>query len=302
MIFPEGAHQVDLFINSGKLVDFSVPQKTRSKRQINFLNSQAVCSPVISEKEDLSSVEKRLLLKPPRRALLPSFSDFKQRFDRPVISQTLGLVTFIIAFIGISLTIGPVFAAEISYRLRQIRRETTRIVNQEPPKPKRIFVSDLLGEVEFEKIPLPVDTDFGIVIPKLGLNIKVVPNVSLNNPKEYLSALKQGVAHAAGTAFPDKDGVALIFGHSALAPVDIIRFNAVFYQIKDLEVGDEINLFYSGRRYLYKVTEKKVVAPIDTEFLSKPPAGRTLVLQTCWPPGTTKERLLVFARPIDVGL
>jgi LPXTG-site transpeptidase (sortase) family protein len=290
MIFPAGIHQVDLFVN------FQAPSGDQNKNKGE--------RPVLIEsfKSESGQAESEVTLsilsffKFP--SLVPSFVDFKKRFDKPIFSQILGLIIFLASFIGVSLTIGPIVAAEVSYRISQFKKETARVVKHEPPKPKKVYVTDFVDKVTFENIPAPVDPNFGIVIPKIGVNVKVVPNVSTSREKEYLRALQKGVAHAAGSALPNEEGIVFLFGHSALHPWDIIRFNAVFYQIKDLEVGDEVNVFYNSHRYYYKVTEKRIVNPYQTEFLSNPLPGRTLVLQTCWPLGTTKQRLLVFARPV----
>jgi sortase (surface protein transpeptidase) len=38
-----------------------------------------------------------------------------------------------------------------------------------------------------------------------------------------------------------------------------------------------------------------VTNPDDVSFLNQPYDQETIVMQTCWPPGTTSQRLLVFA-------
>lgn len=292
MIFPDGTHQIVLF--SGQDTPIAFPRKI----EINFLSPKSelvfpgdfVSQEIKSPKIDFSL--------PGKLSFLPKFVDFKQRFDRPIYSQILGLIIFLASFIGISLTIGPMVAAEAAYQINRIKREVVRIVKHQPVKPKRVYVTDSFASLQFEDVPKPIDPNFSVVIPKIGLNVKVTPNVNTSREKDYLPVLKSSVAHAAGTALPNEEGVGLVFGHSALTPKDIIRYNAVFYQIKDLEVGDEVNVFYDSRRYFYKVTEKRIVNPAQTEFLDDHSPGRTLVLQTCWPLGTTKQRLLVFARPV----
>lgn len=243
---------------------------------------------------------REVVLYPARIQDLPSFSQVKAKYDRPALSQFFGLLIFVASLVGLFLFAGPTVGKEVSFRLSQLKKETIRIVQRKPPVEKKIKFADLLGKVEFESIPAPIDAGFGIVIPKIGVNSRIVPNVDPNTPKEFAKALKRGVAHAAGSALPGQEGTVFIFGHSTDYTWNVSRYNAVFYQIKDLEVGDEINLFYNGRRYFYKVTEKRVVAANDTSFLSNQTGSKQLVLQTCWPPGTIKERLLVFARPISL--
>jgi len=231
---------------------------------------------------------------------LPSFSEFKAKVDRPAISRFFGLILFIISLTALYLFIGPIVLSEIAFRIRETKKEAVRIVQNQPAPEHKIKFADLLGEVEFETIPAPVDADFGIVIPKINVNSRVVPNIDADSPQEFTQALKVGVAHAAGTAFPDQNGTTFIFGHSTNYAWNVSRYNAIFYQIKDLKIGDEINLFYKGRRFYYKVTDQKVVGAKDTSFLNDHSVSKQLVLQTCWPPGTTKERLLVFAKPLDL--
>ena len=52
------------------------------------------------------------------------------------------------------------------------------------------------------EILTPVDPNFSIVIPKIGANAKVQPNIDASDQKIYLDALNKGVAHTLGTAFP----------------------------------------------------------------------------------------------------
>jgi len=43
------------------------------------------------------------------------------------------------------------------------------------------------------------------------------------------------------------------------------------------------------------VIGKEIVDPTRVEFLTRKSNREFLTLQTCWPPGTTLKRLLVFA-------
>lgn len=146
----------------------------------------------------------------------------------------------------------------------------------------------------------PVDTQFGIVIPKINVNAKIFPEVDSTNPNEYLPILKKGVAHLKGSAYPGEDGNVFLFAHSTDAFWNVGQYNAVFFLIGKLEKGDEIDIYYQGKLYKYNVLEKKVVAPeILEEYVRKHTSGKTLTLQTCYPPGTTLKRLIVIAKEID---
>jgi len=145
------------------------------------------------------------------------------------------------------------------------------------------------------EILVPVDPDFSIVIPKIAANAKVLANVDPTDEKKYLKALQKGVAHAEGTVFPGEGGHIFLFAHSTDYFWNVGVYNAVFYLLGKLEKGDEINLFYKGQRYVYKVIGKEIVDPKQVAYLTRKSNKEFLTLQTCWPPGTTFKRLLVFA-------
>jgi sortase A len=107
--------------------------------------------------------------------------------------------------------------------------------------------------------------------------------------------LKKGVAHARGSVFPGEEGNTYIFAHSTDAFYNVGVYNAVFYLLGKLKPGDEIDVFYKGKLYIYKVYEVKVVEASELKYLGKQKEKSTLTLQTCYPPGTTLKRLIVLA-------
>lgn len=215
--------------------------------------------------------------------------------------KVLGLLLLLVSFAGISLNFGPLLAKESRFRVGQAQKEAERIVENKPKQESAIKFADLLGQAKFEDIPVPEDTQFSVVIPKINVNENVIANVDPEKPNEFKKILKNGVAHALGSAYPGQGGTIYLFAHSALYQWDIKNYNAVFYQLKDLEIGDEVNVFYNDRRYFYKVFESKIVKPSEVGFLLGN-QGERLVLQTCWPLGSTKERLVVITMPVGVSL
>ncbi|MFA9288771.1 MAG: sortase [Weeksellaceae bacterium] len=148
------------------------------------------------------------------------------------------------------------------------------------------------------EVLVPIDPDFSIVIPKIAANAQVLPNVNVADENIYLEALRKGVAHAEGTAFPGEGGHIFLFAHSTDYIWNVGTYNAVFYLLYKLEEGDEVNVFYKGQRHRYKVTGKQVVNPDEVEYLTRKTPTEVLTMQTCWPPGTTLQRMLIFAEPI----
>jgi len=172
---------------------------------------------------------------------------------------------------GLLLTIFfPVLTQEVTYQLRS--------------------VSPTLPQLT------PVDTQFGIVIPKIGANAKIIANVDPYNSREYQTQLTRGVAHAQGTAFPGQVGNVFLFAHSSDNWYTANRYNSVFYLIHQLEKGDAIDLYYQDRKYSYHVVDKKTVDPQSVAYLQNSTSQKQVTLMTCWPPGTTLKRLLVIAQ------
>ena len=142
----------------------------------------------------------------------------------------------------------------------------------------------------------PVSTEYGIVIEKINANAKVIANIDPSSEKQYTDALSIGVAEAKGSTKPGQNGNLFIFSHSAEGPFNISRFNAVFYLLKELEKGDKIVIFNEGKRYDYVVFDKTITNPKDVSFFTNRYDKPVLTLQTCDPPGTLNNRLIVRAQ------
>jgi len=205
------------------------------------------------------------------------------------VLRTVGNFLLLSAIAGVVLTFAPVIAAEVVYRYDNLVGRKYVVAGDQTT------FSGLLG-IE-QPLPIsPLDQDFDVIIPKIGANARVVANVNPGNYNDYIEALKHGVAHAAGTKYPGQVGDTFLFAHSVGNFWEVNRWNAVFYLLRELNPGDEVDLFYLGRRFVYVVYDKKIVDPTDVQYLAAQANFPMLTLQTCWPPGTTLQRLLVFAR------
>jgi LPXTG-site transpeptidase (sortase) family protein len=146
------------------------------------------------------------------------------------------------------------------------------------------------------------DPNFSIVIPSINATGKVVADVDPFIKDDYMPALKIGVAQAHGTGLPGVAGANIfMFAHSTNAIENVAKYNAIFYLLKDVKVGDKIDVYYKYQKFSYQVYDKKIVSPDDTSFLTpKSPDGQErLVLQSCWPPGTVLKRVIVSAHRSD---
>jgi sortase A len=168
---------------------------------------------------------------------------------------------------------------------------------QTPAQPPNML-KGIFDRIPTEEVIQPIDTQFGIVIPKIAANSPIVPNVDVGNEQEYLKVLEKAVAHVKGTAFPGEHGHIYLFAHSTDYFWHVGTYNAIFYLLYKLQVGDEIDLFYKGQKYKYHVQGTKIVDPSHVEYVTRKTPSEFLTLQTCWPPGTTLLRLLVFANRV----
>jgi sortase A len=172
------------------------------------------------------------------------------------------------------------------------------------------YFSDQIGSIKyvvgdepyntFQRLLTPVNTDFSIIIPKIAAVAPIVDKVEANDSYIYLAALKDGIAHALGSANPGDYGNVYLFAHSADAFYNVPKYNAVFFLLGKLSKGDEIYIYYKDRRFEYVVDQVKVVSPNEINYLSGNPDEKSLTLQTDCPTGTTIMRLLVVANEVGI--
>lgn len=235
---------------------------------------------------------------------------------RFVLLHSLGNFLVLFSLYGVFATFGPFFSEQTKYLLLQARgveykvssmsykasstndtKKRIQDTKYEIPNTEKKRFADILAANK-EQILTPPDPSFSILIPKIGASSRVIANVDPENKVEYLSALKTGVAHAKGSVFPGFSGNTYLFAHSADNWWDVGHYNAVFYTLNNLSENDEIVVFFENRRYNYRVSKKVIADPNDTTYLTWQQEGpNQLVLQTCWPPGTTWKRLYIMAEP-----
>ncbi len=214
-----------------------------------------------------------------------------------LLLRTVGNFLILTSLFFIAKTFYQPVREEIRYGLDKFNSKQYVVVEKKDEARVRGLLAQTLKNSNFQ-ILTPKDAEFSVVIPKIAANANVIPNVDVTNEDEYLKVLKNGVAHAAGTAFPGEGGHIYLFAHSTDYIWNVGSYNAVFYLLYKLEPGDEVSIFYKGQRYLYRVTGKEVVDPSQVEYLTRKTDKEFLTLQTCWPPGTTLKRMLIFAERV----
>lgn len=204
-----------------------------------------------------------------------------------------GIALIALSALIVFLTFYPVFKEEAKYQLLPKHKDVAVITQEEAQQQTQA------GAQPESDVVYPVDEDFGIVIPKISANARVIADVDWQDANVYQRALTEGVAHAAGTAYPGMSGNVFIFSHSGVDFYEANRYNALFYLLNKLVPDEEIYVFYKGQKFVYRVSEKKIVSPEQVEYLAGDPAKKTLTLMTCWPAGTTLKRLIVVADQVE---
>lgn len=228
-----------------------------------------------------------------------------KRYKIVFLIRFFGYFLFFTGLFGVVFILGPFIQAEIGYRkdrILGIKRSVTSTVPSQMPKPisqEGTKAEGFESVVASEDIIEPVSTDYGIVIEKINANAKIITGVNPANENEYVKALQSGVAEALGSTQPGTPGNLYLFSHSTDAPWNIIRFNAIFYLLRELEQGDRVIIFYANRRYDYIVFDKIVTEPEDVSYLTNVYDVPVLTLQTCDPPGTLLKRLVVRAKLVS---
>lgn len=217
--------------------------------------------------------------------------------DKKVLAiRTIGNFLMLSAIAGIFFTFWPILSETAQYQWDKVTGK--KFEAQSTSKPTETFGS-LLGNPDKNlNILVPKDPNFSIIVEKIGADAVVVPNVDASNKTVYTDALKRGVAHALGTALPGASGVSYLFAHSTDTLFNVPRYNAIFYLLWDMKPQDKIVVFFNGKRYDYLVTETKVTEASDVSYFTLQTTEQILVLQTCYPPGTTWKRFLVIAKPV----
>ena len=204
-----------------------------------------------------------------------------------------GLIGF--AVIVVLFTYGPIIKEEVLYNFRNVTPNESKISTESLVD---VAEADRIVAVQQEAQEQGVNSYFSVVIPKINAASNVIANVDASSEEDYQAALKNGIAHAKGTYFPGQGNNIFLFAHSTDSPINIARYNAVFYLLRKLEPGDDITVFFADEKYRYQVEQKLVASPEDISWLTKDYGDEALILQTCDPPGTTWKRLLIIAKPI----
>ncbi|MCL5985841.1 MAG: class E sortase [Actinobacteria bacterium] len=200
-------------------------------------------------------------------------------------SKKLVWLLRILGIVLILAGVGVIFAPKIQ-NLFSIKDQENALVEWKISEEQ---YKEKLEEIkEEEKIELkegkpPADFPLRMLIPAINLDTVVLDGTDRET-------LKKGPGHIIGTSYPGSIGTVAISGHRT-------TYGAPFFNVDKLKAGDEITLESFDTIYRYFVTELMIVKPTDVWVLNPTPYP-SLVLTTCNPKYSAKERLIVFAKMI----
>lgn len=119
-----------------------------------------------------------------------------------------------------------------------------------------------------------------ISIPKIGVSMTMYEGIRL-------TTLDHGPGHWPGSALPGGAGNVVVGGHRSSK-------HQVFRHVDQLVAGDEIVFDDANGRHVYRVDRVEIVEPTAV-WIVEPTETPTATLFACHPPGSTRQRIVVFA-------
>jgi eukaryotic-like serine/threonine-protein kinase len=113
-------------------------------------------------------------------------------------------------------------------------------------------------------------------IPSLGLNMPIV-GVALKDNGWDVTWLGNSAGYLEGSAYPTLSGNSILTGHVT----DANGKPGPFSNIKDLQVGDKVNVHNGGLIYVYQVRQSGLILPSNIKTLFKHENYEWLTLVTC---------------------
>ncbi|HEY5665007.1 MAG TPA: class E sortase [Ilumatobacter sp.] len=138
--------------------------------------------------------------------------------------------------------------------------------------------------------PIAPPADWNAKEPVIDLGAIRIPAIDVDS-RLYegirMPTLDYGPGHWPGSAMPGEIGNMVVAGHRTSK-------HRVFRNVDQLVEGDEIIVEADGREYVYLVREVVIVEPTALWIVDPTPTG-TITLFACHPPGSTAQRIVVFA-------
>jgi len=140
-------------------------------------------------------------------------------------------------------------------------------------------------------------SDNRLYIPRINKNVPLITVPQHQNwnqlEKNIQSGLQEGVVVHPVSHSPGNFGNFFLTGHSSYYTWDDGRLKDVFALLHEVKVGDSVEVYWEGKKYVYKIKAEEVVSPTAVEVLNQPKDKFLITLMTCTPVGTNKNRLIL---------
>jgi len=185
-------------------------------------------------------------------------------------------LSIVVVLLGCYIALSP-FLPQLSFWLRDTSPEATAP-----------YVGQLAKRND-SKTTTPIPQDNRLVIPVIGIDeaIKESSNIGVIN--------NGGTWRRPNTANPTEDNNTVIVGHRFYGPDA-----STFYHLDKVNIGDQIAIYWEGKEMVYEVSEKKIVDASQVS-IEAPTNEKQLTLYTCDPIWTAVNRLVIVAKPVDLG-
>ena len=193
-------------------------------------------------------------------------------FKRPKLAQVNSLLLVAIVIINGYIILAPL-APAVSFWWSEHTNHTSQKLQQQLHAPRPASTS----------ASTPTEQGNRLVIPSMQLDAVVYDGTSV-------STLNKGLWHRPNSSSPDKGGNTVIAGHR----FTYTNPQGILYYLDKVQVGDELGLYWNNVRYLYKVSEVKVVEPTAVQIEDNTADAR-LTIYTCTPLWSPHQRLVVIA-------
>lgn len=148
--------------------------------------------------------------------------------------------------------------------------------------------STTLAKQATEPIPPPVDAFASEPVVEMGtISIPRIDVAMTMYEGIRLPTLDAGPGHWPGSALPGQPGNVVVAGHRTST-------HAAFRDLDRLTTGDEIVFEDARGSHVYVVDRVEIVDPTAV-WIVDPTDTPTATLFACHPPGSTRERIVVFA-------
>ncbi len=198
--------------------------------------------------------------------------------------------------------LNSVSAAQITKKIKQenkikkkIKKEKKVIVEKYSIKKLATIANQNTPKLDINITPY----ENRIIIPKIAKNIPLIDikNQEVKWPKQleniFMKELADWVIRYPWSTKPGRPWNTFVFWHSSNFPWIKWDYNDVFATLDNVKYWDKVIMYYNQKKYVYKITKKRVIRPWDVSILKRKWNKDELTLMTCWPVGTTLNRLIV---------